>query len=224
MKASHLINQFLYPLFPRRCEFCGEVILPTEEICEECKNSIEYVLEDINLNLNTSKFFEGAAAPFYYSSGVKKCILALKYSSQSENAKVLAKYMSDSVKYSFNDVSFDVIISVPLTSKKKRKRGFNQSELLAKRISKELNIPFEGKVLYRAFEKVEQKKLSREERLLNVENVFKLKNNEKINNKTVLLCDDVATTGATLNECAKMLIQGGANKVYCVTAAVAKGR
>ena len=95
---------------------------------------------------------------------------------------------------------------------------------MAKRISKELNIPFEGKVLYRAIEKVEQKKLSREERLLNVSGVFELNKSDSIENKTVLLCDDVATMGATLNECAKILIQGGANSVYCVTAAVAKGR
>ena len=224
MKASLLINQFLYILFPRRCKFCGEVILPTQEICEECKKSVEYVLEDIDFNLDADKFFEASTAPFYYCGGIKKCILDLKYAQEAENARVLSKYMSDSVKYSFNDVSFDVIISVPLTRRKKRKRGFNQSDLLAKGISKDLNIPYEEKVLSRAFERIEQKKLSREERLVNVIDVFELKKGDRIKNKTVLLCDDVATTGATLNECAKLLIEGGAKKVFCVTAAVAKGR
>lgn len=223
-KLSDLLNQVLYLIYPRRCAFCGEVVSPQTRICDECEKTIEFVQEDIYFNIPERTFFSDVIAPFYYSGGVKKCILGLKFQGLAQNADILAEYMVDAVKTDYNDKNFDMVVCVPLTKRKKRKRGYNQSDLIAKKIAQELNLDYEEKILLRAFEKIEQKKLTKNERLYAILSAFELKDNLKIKGKTILLCDDVVTTGATLNECSKVLVEGGAKEVYCVTGAVVKGR
>ncbi len=119
-------------------------------------------------------------------------------------------------------MKFDFVCCVPLSESSLKRRGYNQSALLAKGIAKELGVPFEEKLLSRPFQGKEQKTLDGIERFGGVIGVFDCAENKITENAAVLLCDDISTTGATLNECAKLLLLRGADKVYCVSAAITK--
>ena len=99
----------------------------------------------------------------------------------------------------------DTIIPIPISKKRNKERGYNQSLLIAKELSKKLRIPVSSKCLYKIKNTIEQSKLNKSEREKNIQNVYELKNKEVLNNKTVLLIDDIYTTGNTVNEASKIL-------------------
>ncbi len=98
-------------------------------------------------------------------------------------------------------------------------RGYNQSGLLCERIIKDINIPYKKDILKRVVNNKSQTNLSREERMENVKGIFKVCEPEKINDKTILIIDDVLTTGATINECSKTLVENGAKEIIALTLA-----
>ena len=115
---------------------------------------------------------------------------------------------------------YDIIIPVPMTKKKVRKRGYNQSELIAKQLAKNIpNLKEEKYILIKVKENRTQSSLNRQQRQENVKDVYKLQNVEKIKEKNIIIFDDIYTTGATVNECAKVLMLGGAKKVAVITIA-----
>jgi ComF family protein len=116
----------------------------------------------------------------------------------------------------------DFVVPVPLHWKKKQERGFNQSELMAKKICNELSIPISINNLNRVKNTLSQTQLSRTQRHKNVKDAFKVKNPGKFFHKNVLLVDDVLTTGMTASECAKSLENAGANKVFLIALARSK--
>ena len=216
MKMSAL-EYISYALFPRRCALCGKVVPPDMPVCDRCEADLEYVKGELCPHCGREKkycscsshrrFFESQTAPFYYSGAAKRSVHALKF---------------DSVKKNFADVKFDFVCCVPLSESSLKKRGYNQSALLAKEIAKELGVPFEEKLLSRPFQGKEQKTLGGIERFGGVIGAFDCAENKIIESAAVLLCDDISTTGATLNECAKLLLLRGADKVYCASAAITK--
>jgi ComF family protein len=118
-----------------------------------------------------------------------------------------------------NYTDFDFIVPVPLHSSKMRKRGYNQSELLARHISASLSIPYVD-ALKRTKKTLKQSEQSKEERRKNLKDAFAVKSSpEKIINSSVLLVDDIYTTGSTVDECSKALVNYGAAKVYVITIA-----
>ncbi len=110
-----------------------------------------------------------------------------------------------------------MIIAVPLSRKKQFKRGYNQSELIAKIIAKKSKIPYRKNILIKQKHNITQSNLNRKQRFENVKNVFKVTNDLK--NKKILLIDDIYTTGATVNECARVLKKAGASEVVVYTVA-----
>ena len=117
----------------------------------------------------------------------------------------------------------DVLIPIPLHKNKLKKRGFNQATLIAKKLSKKLDIPLEYNLITKVKDNVSQSGLDRDDRFKNVANVYTLKASGKlaIKNKHVCIIDDVITTGATVNECAKLLKKAGAKRVTCASFASA---
>ena len=132
---------------------------------------------------------------------------------------MFSKEISKVVDAHFKDI--DIITAVPLHKLRKKERGFNQSEILASKIGKLIGVPYVGLLVKFKKNKV-QHSLPRLEREENVKNVYKAINENKIKGKNILLCDDIVTTGSTLRECAKILFEAGANKVYCATTAKAE--
>ena len=114
---------------------------------------------------------------------------------------------------------YDIIIPVPISKKRKKERGYNQSLLIARKISSKEKIKLGDKVISKVKNNNTQSKLNKEERAENVKNVYKITSNKEIINKNILLIDDIYTTGATLNECSRMLKQAGAKKIDVLTIA-----
>lgn len=229
---STVTESFIYALFPRRCAMCNEAVPPDCEFCDDCAANIDYIEDEICARCGRGKkncrciggrvFYESIASSFYYTGAVKKAIRGLKFEKAVQNADVLSEYMAQSVEKHFSDKQFDFVTFVPLSDKAFRHRGYNQSELLAKGVSKRLGLKVETKLLSRIYQGEEQKNLPASRRHGAVFGSFDCVKSDIIKGKKILLCDDVATTCATLNECAKMLLLSGADEVYCVTAAVTK--
>lgn len=229
------VNEFLDILktvfYPNRCAGCGKVIPFGGYWCENCENDISVILQPIcskcgneleKCDCKNEHVFswDAVVAPFYYEGSVRSAIHRFKFRNHPKLSFMFANAMSESVK-SMEDVEkIDVIACVPMVEKKKKERGYNQSELLAKDISGILNIPFSSSLLIKVRDTKTQHSLSGQQRAGNVFGAYAVSNDIPVKGKTILLCDDIKTTGATLSECCKILKLAGAREVYCVCAAI----
>lgn len=127
--------------------------------------------------------------------------------------------MAKCLKEKLVDTEFDLITSVPMTKEKTKKRGYNQSRQLAKKISKIINIRYE-ETLFKIQKNSEQHTLGAKDRKKNCVGVYQIIKSARVKNKKILLCDDVITTGNTLLECVTVLKESRAKEVFCITLAV----
>lgn len=212
-------------IFPNVCKFCGKVIAYDQEVCAPCENSIEPI-NGITCSVCGKERgfcrcegldfeFERCIAPFYYEGTAKKGINTLKYGGVPYVAKYLAHYISRLVKKQYKDVVFNYACCVPMHRLKQRERGYNQSELLLHRICHALSIRPNKQLLVQVKKNEAQHRKHRKERAENVKGIYKVQEKVNLTGKTVLLIDDIFTTGSTLNECARMLKAAGAGKVFC---------
>lgn len=190
--------------------------------CVKCGRPINYVSSvDLCPDCMTfEKCFEESRSPYTYEGLIKRSIYNFKYYNKPYYYRFfgnsLLKYMNN-----MNYTNFDFILSVPLHSKKMKSRGYNQSELIGKYIASKLNLQFID-ALKRIKNTNKQSAKSKEERNKNLKDAFKIKKSKKvqvIKNSSVLLVDDVYTTGSTANECSKVLLNYGVRKVYVITIA-----
>lgn len=174
-------------------------------LCPLCKSKIQKVKED-----------EGVLSYGYYNGALKKLILEFKYKQNFLAGKILAEFLYDLIRNS--NIEIDCIVFIPSSKKVLKERGFNQCEYLAKEINKSLKVEiYKGLIKNKNIK--EQKLLSKEDRFKNIKGAFSLKTNKNINNKRILLIDDVVTTGATLYECEKLLKENGASSIKMLTVA-----
>lgn len=184
------------------CEKCGQPIKTDANFCMRCKHKIpEYSF---------------ARAPFIYDGIIIKLIKNLKYDGKKYVAKTLSRYIYD--EFEKSRFKADIVIPVPLSDKRFKKRGFNQAELLSVAF-KEHGYEVRTDLLARVKDTDTQTHLSREEREANVEDAFKVLNKKDLEGKNVVLIDDVYTTGSTCNECAKVLKKAKVGKIYVFTVA-----
>ncbi|WMJ77926.1 MULTISPECIES: ComF family protein [unclassified Sedimentibacter] len=173
-------------------------------LCRECRNS--------------DRYFETSRSPYAYEGIIKKAIYSYKYYNKSYFFKFFGNCLVDYMKDT-NYAYFDFIASVPIHPSKMRKRGYNQSELIARYIASRLCIPYVD-ALKRTKKTLKQSGQKKEDRRKNLRNAFTVKKSaQKIINSTILLVDDIYTTGSTVDECSKALIKYGAEKVYIITIA-----
>ncbi len=169
--------------------------------------------------IKTVPQFDKARSVFKYNETSGRMITGLKYQDKTPYAKTLAKLMHG--KLGELGGQFDVITSVPIHPKKLLKRKYNQSAILANKIGRQLGSKANNLILKKPKDTNPQASLTRDERIKNIKGAYKV--NEKfkyqIVGKNILLVDDVLTTGATASECAKVLKNAGAAKVFVITAA-----
>lgn len=156
---------------------------------------------------------------FVYTDRAKDAVVKLKKEYNSGNAKTLALYMVASINQDFPAVGFDAVVSVPPRKKKRKENGYDQAGCLARAVASRLGISYIPRAMAQTGVSRKQSTLSYSARIENVKGRFAVRNKQAIKNKTILLIDDVCTSGATLEECAKMLRQGGAYSVYAATLA-----
>lgn len=158
-------------------------------------------------------------APFVYKDNLALAVRRFKFNDEVILSEFFAKEMCAAISKACPEKKFDFVTCVPLTKKKRNKRGYNQSELLAKDCAKLFGTDFEN-ALIKSRDTTDQHELKAKERLKNLKDAFEINKSVDIKGKTVLLCDDIKTTGATLYECRKTLVKAGAKDVYCVCIAV----
>lgn len=216
-------------LFPERCPYCSAVIRYGEKGCARCLSALQRIppfhcvecvrpLSECRCH-RKSRYFERCVSPFFYKSGAKQAVLWFKEHNSRQRAQKLAAEMAAVVKREFGDATFDGLVCVPMTHSDERERGFNQSRVLAKELSRLTGIPLYD-CLEKLFPTAPQKSLPATFRSGNVLGVFEVKENHTVDGLRLLLVDDLMTTGATLNECAKILRIRGAEAVLAVTLAV----
>ena len=219
-------------IFPRRCAYCGKVIEYSRMMCKKCESEVPRISgvicpkcgrEKDNCNCKGAEnYFDSIAAPFYFEGCVRHGIHVFKFRNGFRNYEAYSLEMADTVRQRFSDVDFDFITEIPMTRKSIKKRGYNQSSYLAKGISESLGIEYKTDVISKIYETKKQHNIGYILRKGNLTGVFDVKNPSKVKDKTILLCDDISTTGETFNECAKMLWLYGAKEIYCIALAVTK--
>lgn len=214
-------------LFPPKCIFCGVVlnINSTIDICETCYKKIPFFSDEKGSFINkasNSNNFDQIICLCEYSGILKDALIRYKFFNKVYYFRTFAKLLSDKVKRVTILSDFDIIISVPLYKKKEFDRGYNQAYLISKVLSKETNIPEQSNLLERVRNTGAQSLLDKDNRLINIKNAFQVKKADRIKNKSLLLVDDIFTTGSTIDECSKALKDSGAKRV--VAAVIASGR
>ncbi len=207
---ANLFEELYALFFPRICICCGKNLFDHEElVCLMCIYSLPktnfHLIEDnpVSRLFWGRAWIENAAACYYFTKGgrIQHMIHHLKYKNIPEIGVFLGKKYGNDLKNSETFNKIEAIIPVPLHPKRKRKRGYNQSEVFADGLSESMGIPVETSVLRRSVASQTQTKKSKFSRWENVESIFIIKTPEKLENKHVLLVDDVITTGATLEAC-----------------------
>ncbi|MGB0887810.1 MAG: ComF family protein [Vicingaceae bacterium] len=223
-----MINDFFNLIFPKLCCACSNTLLRHENfICLVCELTLPKTNYHLDIDNPVSKVFWGRVpierATSYYSfskkSKVQNLLHHLKYKGVKELGKAIGELMGHDLKEVEGFKNIDFIIPVPLHKRKLEKRGYNQSEWIALGLSKVLKIPINTHTLYRKEYSQTQTKKTRYKRWENVGSIFGVAD-EALNNKSVLLVDDVVTTGATLEACALVLIEKGC-KISIATIAYA---
>ncbi len=215
MPVKELYSNFIDLVFPPVCSSCGQLLVQGEKyICTKC------LLEMPKTNYHLHKDnpvaealwgrakIENATALYFFESGSKyqNLIHNIKYKGQKETAYGMGLLFGKEIMESdFKNI--DLIIPVPLHRAKRRKRGFNQSEWIAKGLSESMGKPLETGLLYRQKSNPSQTRKNRYERWENVEDIFSIRNNEALSGKHILLVDDVLTTGSTIDACANVLLK-----------------
>jgi len=226
---NRILDVIASVIFPHCCAYCGKVVSNSVYVCEECEKSLPRISgavcnkcgreKDKCSCKKAEKYFDGLAAPFYFSGNVRKGIHNFKFRRRISNAEAYGAEMGETVLERFG-CGFDFIAAVPLSKKSRRERGYNQCELLAKKLSDNLGIEYKKDVIIKICETRKQHRISPALRKGNLTGVFDVPDSSVVEGKVVLLCDDISTTGETFNECAKMLWLNGAKAVYCIAVAL----
>jgi ComF family protein len=226
--VSRLKNALKQVFFPHHCFLCNEVIYPHQRLCGHCAKHAPYILPPIceRCGRNTDDCccgkhrhsFARCVSPFYHKGTTQTGIYTLKGEGYRVTVAGFAEEMAEVIRREYGGISFDLVTAVPLHKRERRERGFNQAQMLGQALAKRCHLPYMT-VLTKITPTAPQKELKAVQRSGNLLGVFDVCGD--VSGKTVLLVDDVITTGTTLDECAKMLKLFGAEEVYAVTAAAA---
>lgn len=206
-------------IFPPVCGICGKV--GEGYLCLKCKKDIinsNIYLNRLEIYQNTSYINEHFYI-FSYKGIIRKKILQYKFEDMPYLSNTFYEFFINNKKICGFLKKYDIILSVPISKQRENKRGYNQSKIIAKKISKLENIEFDENILFKKKHNKPQSELNRKQRLENVKDVYNVQNRQKIKEKRILLFDDIYTTGATANECAKILKLHGAKSVGILTIA-----
>ena len=221
--------RLVYKAFvPARCCSCGKIINEEEYLCDYCYEMLE--------RTNTVKrcircgnrvkdcvckyrvlHFDGVVSPFVNSGVASKVTYAFKFRGKMRGGEFLAENMALCVRENYSDIKLDCICYVPMAEVKLKHRGYNQCKILADRLGELLGLPvYDGLLMCKNSDTNQHDIKNYGERFHNVAGRYSADDSAEF--KRILLVDDITTSGATLNECAKQLLKHGACCVYCVTA------
>ena len=208
-------ERLLELFFPSRCAFCRRVTGNGKQLCRDCERKLPYTDAD-----SEKQYFKNLAccvAPLYYEGSVRQSLLRYKFGGSTANGAVYGKLMAKCIDET--DISCDIITWVPLSRRRLRKRGYDQARILAEAVAGELDVPCERLLTKIRDNPAQSGAGSIENRRKNVSGAYEAVNTASIENRRVLIIDDIVTTGSTLSECARVLKNAGAERVYAAAAA-----
>ncbi len=220
----NISDRLLSLIYPTRCACCRKLIANGEDLCDNCKREIKYIdplcsrcgLSKKGCRCRIQNFlFSGAVSVFENNGVAQNGIYALKFRKHYQASKFFGREMAKSFKKHFPNVQADFVCEVPVYVKDKKR--INHATLIAKAFSKETGFKYQKDVITKPKRiKTQHEVKTLEERVKNVKGAYKV--TKELDGKTVILIDDIRTSAATLNECAKQLRLKGAVAVYCATA------
>ena len=218
---------FLDILYPSKCPFCGKAIRWDMLSCDSCFAEIKWTDNSFCGKCGHSHCICGEEeipfTRFYsamvYNEKVKDAFASFKYHANRNLGFILCDMLADKMLLTGDDVKYDMIIPVPMNPLKKHIRGYNQAELMTRELAKRLDSVSDTSVICKAYSSKFQHDLNKAERAVNAENTF-YPSGKRIDGKTVLLCDDITTTGSTMIKCGKLLKELGASRVDAAAGAV----
>ena len=212
----NLIDKILDIIYPPFCGICGKG--KNTFLCKKCEEKLKR--EAVwGKDQYEDKYFENHFYVFKYDGMIRNIILNYKFNEKPYLYKSFVNFLNKYQKKYLQFDFYDIIIPVPISKKRLKLRGYNQSLLIAKDLAVELNTKIMNDILIKQKNNKPQSELNKISREQNVKDVYKLLNKDKIINKKILLIDDIYTTGSTVNECSKVLKQAGAEKVDIYTLA-----
>ena len=219
-------------VYPRRCPFCDEVLaFGGPLICEDCRKRVGYVGESYCMKCgrllsgaaqeycddctHTGHSFDRGRSLYVYDDLTRASIAGFKYNGRKEYAEYYAVDIIRHLGAFIEHCRPDILIPVPISEKRRKKRGYNQSELIADRISERTGIPVSSDAVIRIKDTRPMKELSREERVKNLKGAFKI-GCVDVQWKNALVVDDIYTTGSTVDAVAFLLRKVGIDKVFFI--------
>lgn len=205
---------FIQILYPKQCLICGK--LEQDTICSKCYNELKIETKIENYK---NKSFNEHLYIFKYEGKVRSLIIDYKFNDKPYLSNFFTKIIIKNEKICRKMKNYDIIIPVPIHKKRKHERGYNQSEIIAKQLAKSLGVELVADSLIKQKNTLQQSTLTKKQREENVKQVYKIQNKQKIENRKIILLDDIYTTGSTAEECSKILKQNGAKEILVLTIA-----
>lgn len=218
--------------FPNFCVICSKKIKRNIfSICEGCVNQIEKsnpndIIEFYHNNLREERLINNfySAYEFIRDGIFQQIVHKFKYNGKSQLGILLGRKLGEELLKQPWIEEIDLIVPVPIHRNKKMQRGYNQSSLIAEGIYQIINKPIDERIIKRIRNTETQTHLNLQERIENVKGAFKIMNKNKLKGKSILIVDDVCTTGSTVNEVARTLLNAGAREINLATLAFVKER
>lgn len=223
-------------LYPRRCAICNRLLGARElDVCRECKKRVKCITGHVCLKCgkpikgnkslcrdckSQKHLFEWGVSCYLYAD-VKEAVFRIKYAKREDLIPYFSSRMAEILKEDILQMQGDFFVPIPMHKSRQKKRGYNQAVLFAKELSFHMGIPMLERAVIRTKKTVPMKYLSLQQRQLNLKKAFIIgKNDVKL--KTIILVDDIYTTGSTMDCVAKVLLDAGASAVYYITLAIGK--
>ncbi len=233
-----MIARVLDWIWPRTCAVCKRPVdRPGRHICSDCLNRLpfiategccrlcgrsvegltgEYLCEDCRRN---PPLFDRAGSALRFETETRELLHGYKFGRQVWLRDDLTEWLMATACARFDTAAIDLVLPMPLTWRHRIDRGYNQCDYLARGLAKKLDRRFLDSVLFRKGSPKRQSDLSEDARRINVIDTFAVRRSELVRGRTVLVVDDIMTTGSTLSECARALKAAGAWRVWCLTVA-----
>ena len=215
-----LLDDLLDLLFPPKCPFCQSILeTPADPVCPACQKSLPWLVG--RAGERKVDFTQGCCSPLAYRGAVREAIHRYKFSGVRAYARPFGLLMAQCVQ-DRPEMAPELITWAPLSRKRRRERGYDQGELLARAMAKQLGLPAVPTLVKARHTQPQSGLDSAEARRANALGAYAILNGAEVAGRRVLLADDVVTSGATLSECARTLLEAGAECVWCVTLAQAR--
>lgn len=203
-------------LFPPACCVCGKI--DKNWLCPNCQKRVERLEKSCIVEVENKKY-EKLLYLFQYESLIRKLMLSYKFSNKAYLNHFFANIITQNEKNCELLKQYDMIIPVPMHKKKMQKRGYNQTELVANEISKNIGIPTRNDIMKKVVNTTTQSKLGGKARQSNIQHAFFIQRDIEVEDKKVVLLDDIYTTGATTQECSRVLKEAGATEILVLVLA-----